>query len=67
MMLQRNGDNVRHGRERKKKFFGVSCVRATQKAKPFKIVFQHLPITALVITGSYLHREARAGLIAKSK
>jgi vacuolar iron transporter family protein len=36
-----------------------------QKAKPYKVVFQHLLITVLVIIGSYLLREAGAGLIAK--
>src|SRR5512143_2006133 len=34
-----------------------------QKAKPYKVVFQHLLITVLVIIGSYLLREAGAGLI----
>jgi VIT1/CCC1 family predicted Fe2+/Mn2+ transporter len=42
-------------------------VAKEQKAKPFKVVFHHLLITALVITGSYLLREASAGLIAKLK
>ena len=36
-----------------------------QKAKPYRVVFQHLLITALVIIGSYLLREASAGFIAK--
>ena len=36
-----------------------------QKVKPHKIVFQHLLTTVLVIFGSYLLREASAGLIAK--
>jgi vacuolar iron transporter family protein len=36
-----------------------------QKVKPHKIVFQHLLTTVLVILGSYLLREASAGLIAK--
>jgi vacuolar iron transporter family protein len=40
-------------------------VAKEQKAKPFKVVFQHLLITALVIVGSYLLREASARLIAK--
>jgi vacuolar iron transporter family protein len=54
--------------------FGMAVISAIsylvakeQKAKPFKIVFQHLLITALVILGSYLLREASAGLIAKFK
>ena len=42
-------------------------VAKERKAKPFKVVFHHLLITALVITGSYLLREASAGLIAKFK
>jgi vacuolar iron transporter family protein len=52
--------------------FGMAVISAIsyfvakeQKAKPFKIVFEHLLITALVIAGSYLLREASAGLIAK--
>ena len=36
-----------------------------QEAKPHKIVFQHLLITALVIAGSYFLREVSARLIAK--
>ncbi len=36
-----------------------------QEAKPHRIVFQHLLITAMVIIGSYLLREASAGLITK--
>jgi vacuolar iron transporter family protein len=44
----------------------VSCfVAKEQKAKPSKVVFHHLLITALVIIGSYLLREASAGLIAR--
>jgi vacuolar iron transporter family protein len=40
-------------------------VAKERKAKPFKVVFHHLLITALVITGSYLLREAIVGLIVK--
>jgi vacuolar iron transporter family protein len=53
-------------------FFGMAVISAIsyfvakeQKAKPFKIVFQHLLITSLVIIGSYLLREASAKLIVK--
>ncbi|MBZ5496212.1 MAG: hypothetical protein LAP85_07395 [Acidobacteriia bacterium] len=53
-------------------FFGMAVISIIshfiakeQKAKPHRIVFQHLLITALVIIGSYLLREASAGLIAK--
>jgi uncharacterized membrane protein HdeD (DUF308 family) len=53
-------------------FFGIAVISIIsyfiakeQKAKPHRIVFQHLLITALVIIGSYLLREASAGLIAK--
>jgi hypothetical protein len=53
-------------------FFGMAVISIIsyfiaqdQKAKPHKIVFQHLLITLLVILGSYLLSEASAGLIAK--
>jgi len=53
-------------------FFGMAVISIIsyliakeRKAKPHRIVFQHLLITALVIIGSYLLREASAGLIAK--
>ena len=53
-------------------FFGIAVISIIsyfiakeQKAKPHRIVFQHLLITALVIIGSYMLREASAGLIAK--
>ena len=53
-------------------FFGMAVISTIsyfiakeQKAKPFRVVFHHLLITALVIIGSYLLREASAGLIAK--
>ena len=53
-------------------FFGIAVISIIsyfiakeQKAKPHSIVFQHLLITALVIIGSYMLREASAGLIAK--
>jgi predicted neutral ceramidase superfamily lipid hydrolase len=53
-------------------FFGMAVISIIsyfiakdQKAKPHKIVFQHLLITVLVVLGSYLLREASAGLIAK--
>ncbi len=53
-------------------FFGIAVISIIsyfiakeQKAKPHRIVFQHLLITALVIIGSYVLREASAGLIAK--
>ena len=52
-------------------FFGIAVISIIsyfiakeQKAKPHRIVFQHLLITALVIIGSYMLREASAGLIA---
>jgi len=53
-------------------FFGMAVISTIsyfiakeQKAKPYRVVFQHLLITVLVIIGSYLLREAGAGLIAK--
>ena len=53
-------------------FFGVavisviSCFIAKEReSKPYKIVFQHLLTTVLVIIGSYFLREASAGLFAK--
>jgi predicted neutral ceramidase superfamily lipid hydrolase len=53
-------------------FYGMAVISTIsyfiakdQKAKPHKIVFRHLLITVLVILGSYLLREASAGLIAK--
>jgi predicted neutral ceramidase superfamily lipid hydrolase len=53
-------------------FFGMAVISIIsyfiakeQKAKPHRIVFQHLLITVLVMIGSYLLREASAGLIAK--
>ena len=53
-------------------FFGTAVISVIsyfiakeQEAKPHKIVFQHLLITALVIAGSYFLREVSARLIAK--
>jgi TrmH family RNA methyltransferase len=53
-------------------FFGTAIISVIsyfiakeQEAKPRKIIFQHLLITALVIIGSYFLREASTVLIAK--
>ena len=53
-------------------FFGMAVISTIsyfiakeQKAKPYRVVSQHLLITVLVIVGSYLLREASAGFIAK--
>jgi vacuolar iron transporter family protein len=53
-------------------FFGMAIISTIsyfiakeQKAKPYRVVYLHLLITAMVIIGSYLLREASAGLVAK--
>jgi vacuolar iron transporter family protein len=53
-------------------FFGMAVISTIsyfiakeQKTKPYRVVSQHLLIMALVIIGSYLLREASAGLVAK--
>ncbi len=53
-------------------FFGLTVISTIsyfiakeQNAKSYIVIFQHLLVTILVIIGSYLLREASAGLIAK--
>ena len=53
-------------------FFGIAVISIIsyfiakeQKAKPYRVVFQHLLITVMVIIGSYLLREASAGFFVK--
>jgi len=53
-------------------FFGMAVISTIsyfiakeQKAKPYRVVCQHLLITALVIIGSYLLSEASTGFIVK--